>query len=191
MRIKSCKHCGRAFTPATKYTYLCPECHSVAKSAGIVQDRTCRECGVTFPGGPRAWYCPDCRAERRRVQSRKAKKGKPARPIGSEDLCEICSKPYIVNSGRQKYCPDCAPEAVAQKVRDHKRQYAADHAEQMAKYKVDISSNRHVCIICGAVFGSHLPTVTCSPECNKIRVQRHQQAADAKRSPRRRTNNDK
>ena len=30
--------------------------------------RTCRQCGRTFWGGPRAWYCPECRKERQAAQ---------------------------------------------------------------------------------------------------------------------------
>lgn len=183
MRQKSCKRCGEPFEPPTKFTYLCSDCHKAAKASGAVTDRICRQCGTTFPGGPRAWYCPDCRAERRRAGN--AKRGKPARLLGSEDLCVVCGDPYIVKSSRQKYCPACAPEAVGRVVREHKRQYAADRADQIAEYKSSMSSNRHVCIICGNVFDFDRPTVTCSPDCDKIRRQRNQRAADAKRRPRR------
>lgn len=188
MRVKACKRCGRAFEPASKHTYLCPECHDAAKAAGVVLGRICRTCGATFPGGPRAWYCPDCRAERKRAQAAAYARRGVSRPIGSSDRCEVCGKPYTVQSGRQKYCPDCAQVVVPQAIRDHKRQYAADHAVQMAKYKADMSSNRHVCIICGTVFDADTVTVTCSPDCDKIRKQRHQQAADANRKSRRRNN---
>lgn len=183
MRLKSCKRCGKPFEPPTKHTYLCPDCHKSAKTSGAVADRICRQCGATFPGGPRAWYCPDCRAERRRAES--AKRGKPSRLLGSEDLCIVCGNPYIVKSSRQKYCPSCAPEAVGRAVREHKRQYAAERAEQMAQYKIEMSSSRHICIICGKVFDSDRTTVTCSPQCDKIRRQQHQRSADAKRKQRR------
>lgn len=186
MRQKACKQCGKVFEPQTKYTYLCQQCHSAAKTAGVVQNRVCRECGAEFSGGPRAWYCTDCRAARRRRQSATARQSTPARRIGSEDLCEVCGKPYTVNSARQKYCPDCAQEAVRQNVRAHKRQYAADKAEQMAEYKAAMSSDHHVCVICGKVFGSSVPTVTCSPECSAIRKRQHQRAAEEKRKPRKR-----
>ena len=185
MRQKACKHCGRTFEPATKYTYLCPECHAAAKASGVVLDRTCRQCGATFQGGPRAWYCPSCRADRRREQDRKRSKSGTARPIGSTDLCVKCGGEYIVASGRQKYCPNCAAQAVNQTVKTHKRQYAADRKDKITEYKAAMTSNRHVCIICGKVFDSDLPVVTCSVACDKIRRQRNQKRADGKRSPRR------
>ena len=80
--------------------------------AVVVKDRTCRQCGAVFPGGPRAWYCPDCRAGRQREHSRRYKAKGPDRPLGSTDTCVVCGKTYTVNSSRQKYCPDCAYEAV-------------------------------------------------------------------------------
>ena len=71
----------------------------------IYDNRVCKECSQTFSGGPRAWYCPECRVERQRRQVRYPSK----RPIGSKDICQNCGKKYIVNSGLQKYCPDCQP----------------------------------------------------------------------------------
>lgn len=37
----------------------------------IYDDRICRTCGAQFSGGPRAWYCPDCRRERARIQKQR------------------------------------------------------------------------------------------------------------------------
>jgi rubrerythrin len=28
----------------------------------VIRTRTCRQCGKEFQGGPRAWYCPECRS---------------------------------------------------------------------------------------------------------------------------------
>lgn len=79
--------------------------------------RTCRQCGTTFEGGPRAWYCPICREERRKEADRvchaKMRRGE-TRQIGSMDVCQICGKEYKVMSGNQKYCQVCAPKAVAE-----------------------------------------------------------------------------
>lgn len=80
--------------------------------AVVVKDRVCRQCGAVFRGGPRAWYCPSCREERQRESSRRYKAKGPDRPLGSTDYCAVCGKPYIVNSARQRYCADCAYDAV-------------------------------------------------------------------------------
>lgn len=188
MRQKSCKGCGRVFVPATKHIYLCPECHARAKSSGVVRERVCRQCGKPFPGGPRAWYCPDCRAERAREHKRCHQQRGPARPLGSVDQCTACGRDYIVTGARQRYCPACAGTEVGRRVREHKRQYAADRAEQMAEYKAAMSANRNVCVICGRVFDADVPTVTCCAACDSVRRKNNQRAADAKRSPRKRSN---
>lgn len=188
MRTKSCKRCGRTFTPASKYTYLCPDCHGDAKASGVVRERICRTCGTPFPGGPRAWYCPDCRAERKRSQQRRQARLGAARPIGSTDRCIRCGGEYTVVSGMQKYCPDCAPVAVNDTVKERKRKYAADRKDQMAAYKQIMSSNRHVCVICGTVYDSNLATASCSDACDKIRRQQAQKRAEGKRKQRRENN---
>ena len=80
-----------------------------------MRECTCRECGKTFPGGPRAWFCPKCRADRRREASRVGKVKERAgltRQLGSADQCPVCGQDYIVNSGNQRYCPNCAPDAI-------------------------------------------------------------------------------
>ena len=69
-----------------------------------MRDRICRQCGMSFYGGPRAWYCPSCRTERARERNRNFVAA--ARPIGSTDKCAVCGKEYIVKAGRQKYCPE-------------------------------------------------------------------------------------
>ena len=70
--------------------------------------RICRECGKEFEGGPRAWYCPECRNERRLERQRIYWRNGYTRKIGSTDCCEMCGKPYTVNSGLQRYCSECA-----------------------------------------------------------------------------------
>lgn len=75
-----------------------------------IYDRECRVCGKSFKGGPRAWYCPECRKERGRERSAKYRKNGYNRQIGSVDVCKNCGKEYVINSGLQKYCPDCQEE---------------------------------------------------------------------------------
>lgn len=116
--------------------------------ASVVLPRTCRQCGKIFLGGPRAWYCPECRLIRcREADARRRAKGRKAdRPIGSIDHCVRCGKEYIVNSARQKYCPECAYEGVREVDRpasrkwnqEHKQTYyPAKNAKRNAQRKVD------------------------------------------------------
>ena len=97
--------------------------------AVVVKDRTCRQCGSTFAGGPRAWYCPACREERAKESGRRYKASGAFRPLGSTDICTICGKPYTVNSARQKYCPDCAYEAVRAADRPASKAWNEAHKE--------------------------------------------------------------
>ena len=97
--------------------------------AVVVKDRVCRQCGAVFQGGPRALYCPACREERRHDADRRHKSKGTMRPLGSTDSCAVCGKPYIVNSARQKYCPDCAYEAVRAVDRPASRAWNQAHKE--------------------------------------------------------------
>ena len=77
--------------------------------------RTCRECGGVFDGGPRAWYCPECREERRKIQKeryeRRRKMGLSIVLGESVGRCAVCGKAFVYASARQWYCPDCAKSA--------------------------------------------------------------------------------
>ncbi len=76
----------------------------------IYDNRVCRACGVIFSGGPRAWYCPDCRLERQRERGRYYSAHGYSRHIGDTDVCENCGAKYTVESGQQKYCKNCRDE---------------------------------------------------------------------------------
>lgn len=136
--------------------------------AVVVKDRTCRQCGAVFKGGPRAWYCPNCRAERRRESAKKFHQTGPARPLGSIDLCVVCGKPYIVNAARQKYCRDCAPDAV--KVIDNAQSRAWNAENATPEYRRALRDKKlvpRICAVCGKEYIPHAPSLTCSPECSK------------------------
>lgn len=167
MRLKQCKKCGGIFKAISKDVYMCPSCHTEIKRGSVLRERTCRRCEASFTGGPRAWYCPRCRKERKKEQ--KQNQGETVRPLGSTDVCQICGNKYIVNSSRQKYCPDCATEATKEVVRIHKRKYMEANKEVMVLHKKEMRENGWVCVVCGKVFDKDTPTVTCSPKCAKIR----------------------
>lgn len=62
-------------------------------------DRVCRECDRHFQGGPRAYYCPDCRVERQREQSRRSKARQRqglTRQIGSEVFANDVQKAQTI-----------------------------------------------------------------------------------------------
>lgn len=184
MRKRKCKRCGKAYLTDRPDTYLCPECSAEVHKSAPVRQRICRQCGAPFTGGPRAWYCPNCRAERRRAQDLERKKNGTARLMGSTDVCVSCGKSYIVTSGRQKYCKNCAQKSVAETVRAQKREYYAENREALNARKAEMRSGRKICVICGSVFDCGTSTVTCSPECAKALRKQRWEEADIRRGKR-------
>ena len=73
MPTRKCVKCGAPFERRYEDQFLCEACAAKSKAnfAVKLKDRTCRTCGTTFKGDPRAWYCPTCRAERERASRRK------------------------------------------------------------------------------------------------------------------------
>lgn len=184
MRLRNCKRCGKPYETDRPGTIFCPACSDSHHKSAPVRNRVCRQCGVTFPGGPRAWYCPSCRSDRRREADKQRKKTGTARPLGSTDICKRCGKEYIVNSGMQMYCNDCAEIAVKEKVRGHKREYYAENRDALNDHKREVRVDRKVCVICGAVFDADTPTVTCSPACAEKLKKLRQDEADIRRGRR-------
>ncbi|AUS03580.1 hypothetical protein ERIC1_1c34050 [Paenibacillus larvae subsp. larvae DSM 25719] len=96
--------------------------------------RTCRQCGNTFEGGPRAYYCPTCRAERTRktyAEYKRRKRQGKARALGSTDTCERCGKSYVVNAGLQRFCPVCQPIHAAEHDRRTSLEFYREHKDRI------------------------------------------------------------
>lgn len=162
-----CKYCGVEFSGKPDST-ACPECVTKYKST-TKRKRTCQLCGVSFLGGPSAQYCSDCRLERQREQNRKYKRLGSSRKLGSKDLCEICGKPYIVNSGTQKYCKDCADEAIKAKDRAKAMQWYTKNTTAKERREVRRAGTAPIaCVICGKLFVPHTKSRACSEQCKAI-----------------------
>ena len=184
MRIIQCKRCGKIIEATGEQAY-CKECRNIIKAESVMRTRICKECRIEFTGGPRASYCPECRKERQKKADRERKKRKTsARPIGSIDTCEICGKEYIVSSGRQKYCKECAENAVKEKVRAHKKIYMQERREINEERKKDRKENRKICLICGRAFQAETNTVTCSKDCAEKLKKIRQEETDIRRGKR-------
>lgn len=137
----------------------------------IYDNRVCKQCGRTFSGGPRAWFCPDCRYERNKEKNRIHHQNGPMRKIGSIDYCVNCGKTYTVTSGLQKYCTNCAPLCVAEVDRrqglDYYYQNKGDiNPKRCIKRRK--SKNEIKCKICGKVFVGYKHQKFCSDECREI-----------------------
>lgn len=151
----------------------------------VVKDRICRQCGRSFSGGPRAWYCPECRYVRRKASAERyrAKGRKADRPLGSIDRCVVCGKDYTVKSARQKYCPDCAYDAVRAVDRPESRRWLAEHKGDYYPARNDKRRARRYCIVCGRIITAKTCTVTCeSKDCKLERRKQTQMAAEARRN---------
>lgn len=151
-----------------------------------MRPRTCKECNVVFQGGPRAWYCPNCRVKIERERAAGYRRNGPSRHIGDIDTCERCQESYIIAGGGQRYCTKCAPEAIRE---IDKVQGLEWYHKNAAVYNSKRNPSRRkglvVCIVCDTPFACD-GTVrnVCSVECESIRRRRWQQKADKKRSPR-------
>jgi uncharacterized Zn finger protein (UPF0148 family) len=89
--------------------------------------QTCQECGAVFTGGPRAWFCPPCRAERRREADARAKARKrrgESRGLGIDSgICERCGGLYTVEASLQRFCPECQGPHAKEHDRRSGREY--------------------------------------------------------------------
>lgn len=152
--------------------------------AVVIKTRICRQCGANFEGGPRAWYCPACRAERRREANALFRnKGRKAnRPLGSVDKCVRCGAEYVVNSALQKYCPACAHDGGREADRPASRRWNQEHKETYYPDRNKKRRKARSCVICGAPITAKTATITCdNPACKLERKRQRQRATDAKR----------
>ena len=139
----------------------------------MIQERLCKECGCSFQGGPRAYYCIICRAERQRIASAKnkalARKGL-VRKLGSADTCERCKKAYTVNSGLQRFCPVCRPEHTLEYDRGTSLPFYHDHKDDINPIRNERRrQGMRNCDWCGKEHPISVgaPT-TCSDECKRL-----------------------
>lgn len=179
MRIKRCITCGKVFFTNRTEQAKCGECLAAVKSTTL-RTRTCRTCGASFLGGPRATYCPTCREKRRVDREKKYRISGFSRHLGDIDNCVICGGEYVIQSGRQKYCPRCAPEAIREIDRAQSNRWNAEH-DYSAKRREKPRSGVKVCVVCGREMIPGTPAVTCSPECATAHRKEAQHRADAKR----------
>lgn len=147
--------------------------------------RTCRQCGRTFLGGPRAWYCPECRKERQAAQQQayQARKRRgQVRELGSTDICALCGGEYQVASSHQRYCPACAPAALAESDRRHSLGYYHCNKERinsLRNIKRRLTVRR--CAMCQREFAPAGKEHYCSDACRNNARRMVQIKADAKR----------
>ena len=167
MRQVKCYNCGVIYLTDKKHSHLCPDC--TQKSREKVHDATtriCADCGKPFKGKTSSFRCPDCQYLADKESHYKSKKNGPARKLGDYDKCQSCGKPYIVNGPLQKYCPDCAP-IITRENRNKANRKRARERYDLEAARAERAKRQKVCVVCGKLFRSDHPTVTCSPKCSK------------------------
>lgn len=185
MRTKKCKRCGQMFSVAGSEAYLCETCADVARKNGTYRERVCADCGEVFWGYPKSKRCPSCQREADLASKREYQKRGPMRSLGSVDHCAKCGEEYIVMSGLQRYCKDCAEAATRENIRRDKREYNASRPDIVDKVR-ELGRGGKVCAVCGGAVPAGTSSVTCSPECAAEHLRRRRARADAKRSRQRR-----
>jgi hypothetical protein len=137
----------------------------------MIQDRTCRECSCSFKGGPRAYYCPSYREDRKKQATREynARKRKgQVRHIGSIDTCERCKKDYTVESGLQRFCPECKPIHTLEYDRETALPFYHENKDRINPVRND---RRRVgernCDFCGKSYIQTDRQLTCNDECKR------------------------
>lgn len=182
---RTCEACGKSFVTSDKSPRrtCSPECAYSIRSTKAIFPRVCRQCGATFDGGPRAWYCPTCRAERSRSSDRESKaraRAGKTRRIGSISRCERCGKEYTVAGSLQRYCPTCGPIALREKDNAASRAWNAAHPARIREIHAKRKAPAHFCRVCGAyIQGTR--AVTCSPRCRRLYLRAVYLRADMSR----------
>lgn len=153
-----------------------------------MHEKICKNCRTAFMGGPRAWYCPSCRADRQKIYKRQTQERERTgtiRRIGSTDICVVCREQYIVASGTQKYCRQCAPDEVKKIDRIQGLEYYKANKDDINPARYERRRVDHkICSVCGMSFDPQgRPRTICpSEECRKISKRQWQKKADEKRA---------
>ncbi|MEG0035686.1 MAG: hypothetical protein RR743_03410, partial [Oscillospiraceae bacterium] len=85
---------------------------------------------------------------------------------------------------RQKYCKDCAVEAVKKVDRPMSKKWNSDHKEEYYPTKNEKRRVIKCCKVCGNEMLEPGTAVICSPECAKVLRSYNQGMADYKRGKR-------
>ena len=188
--LRICADCGALFEGSDADSVVCPECADRIRRESVLRDRVCVTCGRVFPGYPKAKYCPECRIEARRKADRECRQRKAAgtvRPIGSVDRCANCGKEYVVNSGLQRYCPECAEVVVPQNISAHKAERRQNDPSIEQKRSARRKQKISACVVCGQPFPPEASRKnTCSDACRTI-LHNFEYASYAYRSGRRKS----
>ena len=157
-------------------------------------ERRCWICGRPYDGLPQSRYCGVCKEGIDRARNKadypkyqeyyrakyKLNSGDdvnvPGRKVGDTDYCVLCGKTYTVNSGAQKYCPECRAKTEAELRRKTAAEYVARGRVPVDPPKIRERKqyrpiNIKICAVCGKPFADPPSSkrVCCSKDCSSIR----------------------
>lgn len=159
-----CKYCGAEYA-GDPGSSACPTCVARLRATSV-RPRICVDCGTSFDGGPAALRCPSCRLDRRRETDRSYRRRGAARPLGSTDYCQVCGQSYTVNSGLQKYCPNCAAQAIREKDQAQSRAWnRRNTSPEQRREERQTATAARICAVCGKAFVPDSKSLTCSSSC--------------------------
>lgn len=165
-RVRRCKGCGVEFA-ATPTQYYCASCRKEIHRRELIKERVCVECGCRFEGGPNAPRCPVCRkryAKRMIAEYDRRWRAGKTRKIGGTANCLLCGKPYKIENGNQKYCPECKGKSALAK----KNEYSKAHAKKNRAARDVRREGTDVCYWCGKSYTKEKHTFACSDECAEM-----------------------
>lgn len=148
----------------------------------------CIDCGKLIYRPIKCIRCEACQLAINYERHKEHQRAKPARPLGSTDICTICGKPYIVESGLQKYCPDCREAATRASIARRKNAYMAEKrkdpeaAAQMREAK-QAALSPSLCATCGKPFISKFGAIYCCEACRKAGQKAYIREYDRTRRP--------
>lgn len=197
-----CTICG-APVPEGRRAYCSAECQKEAERrrskaarqgrarSGAYHWMTCPDCGAVVWRHVKCVRCEACQAAAKDLSDsayRARRASGAARKIGEQYPCEACGEPYVLTSGKQRYCPRCAPHEVAENIRAQSRAWYRDaygtpegktkKAEQRSRKAVPVIKS---CAKCGREFETSSCAIYCSDACRQAALREQYRAYNQKR----------
>lgn len=141
-------------------------------------------------GYPRSKRCPTCNiAAKKKIKKEYAerKKNGKSRVIGGTAYCEICGKAYIINSGRQVMCTNCAAEQTRKRALDYYKKNAEKTNQRRKESRSETQKKMEeirvrLCPTCGKTFTPNkahrvywmqrrLKPLICQQRSNTVRLK--------------------
>lgn len=145
---------------------------------------TCPDCGKQVWRPIKSIRCQQCQAElnKRHDAEHKARKSAGrSRKIGDQYPCEACGKMYVLEGGKQRYCPDCRETQVRANIRRMNREWnrAVYGTEEGKAKRAEARSlkavpNLRACAQCGKPYETLTCGIYCSKECQAKGQQAYQ-----------------